>query len=67
MKKLGFVTPWYGKNIPGGAEMELRGLVTHLHQAGVELEVLATCVEKFASDWNRNFYREGGIPFRLTS
>ncbi len=59
MKKLGFVTPWYGKNIPGGAEMELRGLVTHLHQAGVELEVLATCVERFASDWNRNFYREG--------
>lgn len=68
-KRIGFVTPWYGKNIPGGAEMELRGLVTHLHQAGVDVEVLTTCVEKFASDWNRNFYKEGlemvdSIPVR---
>ena len=26
MKKIGFVIPWYGEDIPGGAEMELRGL-----------------------------------------
>lgn len=26
MKKLGFVIPWFGEKIPGGAEMELRGL-----------------------------------------
>lgn len=59
MKKIGFVTPWYGDNIPGGAEMELRGLVTHLHESGTELEVLTTCVKEFGSDWNVNYYREG--------
>lgn len=59
MKKLGFVTPWYGENIPGGAEMELRGLVTHLQDAGVELEILTTCVKQFTSDWNMNYYKEG--------
>lgn len=59
MKKLGFVTPWYGENIPGGAEMELRGIVTHLQDAGIALEILTTCVKQFASDWNVNYYKEG--------
>lgn len=59
MKKLGFVTPWYGENIPGGAEMELRGLVHHLHDAGVPVEILTTCVKEFVSDWNVNYYKEG--------
>ena len=30
MKKLGFVIPWFGEKIPGGAEMELRGLTAHM-------------------------------------
>ena len=69
MKKIGFVTPWYGDNIPGGAESELRGLVKHLSASHVKVEVLTTCVEKFASDWNKNFHKEGltiesGIPVR---
>ena len=32
MKKIGFVIPWYYKDIPGGAEQELRGIVKHLHE-----------------------------------
>ncbi len=59
MKKIGFVTPWYGDNIPGGAEMELRGLVKHLDENGLDLEIITTCVEKFGSDWNVNYYSEG--------
>jgi len=59
MKKLGFVVPWYGENIPGGAEMELRGVTSHLHEAGVELEILTTCVKQFDSDWNENYHKEG--------
>lgn len=59
MKKIGFVTPWYGENIPGGAEMELRGIVSHLNDAGVSLEVLTTCVKDFNSDWNVDYYGEG--------
>lgn len=69
MKKIGFVTSWYGRNIPGGAEAELRGIVKHLQAAGIALEVLTTCIKEFHSDWNQNYYREGieeidGIPVR---
>ena len=59
MKKIAFVIPWYAEKIPGGAEMELRGVATHLHGRGAEVEILTTCVKEFASDWNVNYYREG--------
>lgn len=59
MKTIAFVIPWFGEKIPGGAEMELRGLVTHLHYAGVSVEVLTTCVKDFNSDWSTNYYKEG--------
>ena len=73
MKKLGFVIPWYGEKIPGGAEMELRSLVHHLLDAGVDCEVLTTCVKEFTADWNENFHRPGtdrrdrgaGAPFKV--
>ena len=69
MKRIGFVIPWYGEKIGGGAEAELRGLVHHLKDAGVDLEVLSTCVECFQSDWNTDFHEPGlteeaGIPVR---
>lgn len=59
MRKIAFVIPWFGENIPGGAEMELRGLVTHLNDAGVKVEILTTCVKEFNSDWNENYYKPG--------
>jgi glycosyltransferase involved in cell wall biosynthesis len=59
MKKIGFVTPWYGENIPGGAEAELRELVKHLLKDGIKLEILTTCVKKFLSDWSTNFHPAG--------
>ncbi len=59
MGKIAFVIPWYGKNISGGAEHECKGIVEHLHQAGVEVEILTTCVKDFSSDWNVNYYKEG--------
>ena len=37
MKTIAFVIPWFGFDIPGGAEMELKGLVSHLHDAGVKV------------------------------
>lgn len=69
MKKIAFVAPWYGEEISGGAEAELRGLVHHLSDAGVELEVLTTCVYDFRSDWSVNYHPAGisvcaGIPVR---
>ena len=59
MKKIGFVIPWFGFDIPGGAEAELKGLVLHLSEAGVPLEVLTTCVHQFQSDWSHNYHRAG--------
>ncbi len=59
MKKIGFVIPWYGPDIPGGAETALRGLAEHLVSAGVELEVLTTRVKEFSADWSRNYYPAG--------
>lgn len=69
MKKIGFVTPWFGENIPGGAEAELRGLASHLYRAGTELEILTTCVPQFSADWGRNALPSGrttvcGLPVR---
>lgn len=59
MKRLAFVIPWYGENISGGAEAELRGLAHHLQDAGVDLEILSTCVKDFRSDWSVNYHKPG--------
>lgn len=59
MKKIGFIIPWYADGIPGGAEMELREVASHLHYAGVRVEILTTCVKEFNSDWSHNYYKEG--------
>ena len=42
MKKIGFVIPWYHKDIPGGAEQELRGIVKHLHEKNVPVVSIST-------------------------
>ena len=69
MMRLGFVTPWYGDKIPGGAEMELRGIAKHLKASGIDVEIICTCIDKFTSDWNKDFHKpglteEGGLPVR---
>jgi glycosyltransferase involved in cell wall biosynthesis len=65
--KLAFVAPWYGIDIPGGAEAETRRVAEHLRTAGFETEVWTTCVRDFYSDWGRNYHRPGietinGVP-----
>lgn len=59
MKKIGFVTPWFGMDIGGGAEAELRELVLHLKNTDLEFEVLTTCVKSFNSNWGENYHKEG--------
>lgn len=50
--------------------MELREVASHLHYAGVPIEILTTCVKEFGADWSENYYKEGedrtanGIPIR---
>ncbi len=59
MKTIAFVTPWFGMNIPGGAEEEARELAKHLLAAGMDVEILTTCIKEFNSDWNINYHKEG--------
>ncbi len=56
--KIAFVIPWYG-DIPGGAETECRRTAENLQKSGVDVEILATCVKQFLSDWNTDYYKEG--------
>lgn len=57
--KLAFVTPWYGPDIPGGAEAEARRTVEKLHQAGVDVEILTTTIKDFYADWGSNAHKPG--------
>jgi len=57
--KLAFVIPWYGENIPGGAELATRRLVEELSARGRPVEVLTTCIRDFHSDWGSNYHRQG--------
>jgi len=57
--KLAFVTPWYGQDIPGGAEAEVRRTAEHLHMAGLDVEVWTTCVRDFYADWSKNYHQPG--------
>ena len=57
--KLAFVTPWYGPDIPGGSEAETRRTVHHLHEAGLDVEILTTCIKDFYGNWSSNYYPPG--------
>lgn len=70
--KIAFVIPWYGENIPGGAETECRTTAENLQKAGIEVEILTTCAKEFLSDWNTDYFKEGvfqvnNIPVRRFS
>jgi glycosyltransferase involved in cell wall biosynthesis len=57
--KIAFVIPWFGENIPGGAENECKAIAENLQKIGIEVEILTTCVKEFLSDWNTDYYHEG--------
>lgn len=67
--KATFVVPWYGKDIPGGAEAEARRTAQNLAAAGVEVGVLTTCLAGLGSDWDHDALppgigREDGVAVR---
>ena len=66
---IAFVTPWYGPDIPGGAEALARTTAERLQQSGFNVEVWTTTLEHLHGDWNRNYHRPGlthvnGVPVR---
>ena len=69
MTTISFVTPWYGPDVPGGAEAELRRLAPQLQRAGMRVEVLTTTTRDLYADWGRSYHPAGqtvidGVPVR---
>jgi glycosyltransferase involved in cell wall biosynthesis len=67
--RIAFICPWYGPDIPGGAEAEARRTVENLHQRNLPVEVWTTCVKDFEGDWSRNYHPAGdeeinGVPVK---
>ncbi|MCF7859632.1 MAG: glycosyltransferase [Candidatus Cloacimonetes bacterium] len=58
MRKIAFVIPWFGMDIPGGAESECRETAFHLKEKGIDVEILTTCVKDFYSNWSKNHWKE---------
>ncbi len=54
-----FVVPWYGPDVPGGAEAETRRTAQQLQAAGLTVEVLTTCTRDVYADWGRNYHSPG--------
>ncbi|MFH1033450.1 MAG: glycosyltransferase family 4 protein [Pseudomonadota bacterium] len=54
-----FVLSWFGKQVPGGAEAEARRTAQNLREAGVEVQVLTTCLGGLGTDWDVQAYPEG--------
>jgi glycosyltransferase involved in cell wall biosynthesis len=57
--QIAFICPWYGPDIPGGAEAEARRTVENLSQRGIPVEVWTTCVKDFEGNWASNYYPAG--------
>lgn len=59
MKPLAVVIPWFGPNLPGGAEQQAFQIATRLAARGNVIEVLTTTNRSFESDWSTNHYAAG--------
>ncbi len=57
--RIAIVTPWYGRELLGGAERLVWELAHALVRAGTEVEVLATCCKSFLDDWGANYHQRG--------
>jgi glycosyltransferase involved in cell wall biosynthesis len=67
VSRVAFVTPWFGEAIPGGSETLARTVAYRLHEAGMDVEILTTCIRDLYDDWGRNHHAPGteyyrGIP-----
>ncbi|MGB6295167.1 MAG: glycosyltransferase [Rivularia sp. (in: cyanobacteria)] len=54
MKPIAIITPWFGKDLKGGAEQQAWQVATRLAKLGHNVEVLTTCCNSFFDDWGVN-------------
>ena len=59
MKPIAIVTPWFGRELKGGAEQLALQLSTRLAARGHKIEVLTTCCRSFLDDWGTNHLNSG--------
>src|SRR6266481_6013397 len=53
------ITPWFGKDLKGGAEQQAWQIATRLALRGHRVKVLTTCCRSFAEDWGVNHLAKG--------
>lgn len=59
MIRIAIVTPWFGRDLHGGAEQQAWQLAHQLADEGHVVDVLATCSQSFNHDWGRNYFSPG--------
>jgi glycosyltransferase involved in cell wall biosynthesis len=57
--RLGIVTPWFGRDLKGGAEQHAWQIAARLAARGHAVEVLTTCCKSHQDDWQTNHLPEG--------
>ena len=58
-KRVAVVTPWFGKDLLGGAEQQAYQIALRLSQRGHAVTVLTTCCRSFHDDWSINYLPQG--------
>jgi glycosyltransferase involved in cell wall biosynthesis/ADP-heptose:LPS heptosyltransferase len=58
-KPIGIVIPWFGRELPGGAERHAWELATRLAKRGHRIEVITTCCRSFQHHWSENHLPAG--------
>lgn len=59
MKPIAIVIPWFGADLPGGAEQQAFQIATRLAARGHNVAVLTTCNRAFQTDWASNQHAPG--------
>lgn len=54
--RLVVVTPWFGRELKGGAEQQAWQIASRLSKRGHEVEVLTTCCRSHQDDWSTNHW-----------
>ena len=59
--KLGVVTPWFGRDLKGGAEQQAWQIAMRLARRGHSVEILTTCCRSHQDDWATNHFPPGRV------
>ena len=58
-RTIALVTPWFGRELAGGAELHAWNVTCKLAERGFKVEVLTTCCQAYTEDWGTNHLEAG--------